>query len=171
MSNSNGIRPLAEVMAEAEKDYLTRALRAAGGKRQVCADALGISRKSLWQKLKVYGINELSAGAASAEAPEPPKEGERLLSVVAVETAIALVGDAGDRIVVSYGRMGDAFAFMVDELGLVIAHAPESGGAKPSSLYLPDEVLPELIEASQKSIELAAKSRAEHMQVRDGAKP
>lgn len=160
MSNPNGIRPLAEVMAEYEKDYLARALRATGGRRQVCADALGISRKSLWQKLKGYGVDDLEAGALTVETPieNEPARDDRLLSVVAVETAIEAVGDAGDRIVVSYARVGDAFAFMVDELGIVIAHAPADRNVSPSSLYLPDEVLPDLIEACQKAGELVAQA-------------
>ena len=39
-----------------EREYLTRALEVANGERQMAARVLGISRKTLWKKLKEYGI-------------------------------------------------------------------------------------------------------------------
>ena len=39
-----------------EREYLTRAVRAAGGRRGRAAELLGISRKSLWEKLRAHGI-------------------------------------------------------------------------------------------------------------------
>jgi transcriptional regulator with PAS, ATPase and Fis domain len=50
-------RPLAVVMKEFEKDYLLRVLRQTRGARAEAAALLGISRKTLWEKLKEHGIS------------------------------------------------------------------------------------------------------------------
>jgi DNA-binding NtrC family response regulator len=50
------LRPLSMAIKDFERDYLTRAVRAAGGRRGRAADLLGISRKSLWEKLRAHGI-------------------------------------------------------------------------------------------------------------------
>jgi DNA-binding NtrC family response regulator len=50
------VRPLREVMHEAEREHLRRALQATGGHRSQTAVMLGISRKVLWEKLKEHGI-------------------------------------------------------------------------------------------------------------------
>jgi DNA-binding NtrC family response regulator len=50
------LRPLREVLVEAERAHLRKVLRAVGGHRTKAASVLGISRKVLWEKLKDYGI-------------------------------------------------------------------------------------------------------------------
>jgi len=61
---SNGVdpdahlQPLGPAMRAFEREYLLRALRLSSGKRQVAADALGISRKNLWEKLRAHGITD-----------------------------------------------------------------------------------------------------------------
>ena len=50
-------RALSEVMEEAERSYLEHALREFDGPRSELADLLGISRKSLWQKLKKHRLS------------------------------------------------------------------------------------------------------------------
>jgi DNA-binding NtrC family response regulator len=50
------LRPLSMAIKDFEREYLTRAVRAAGGRRGRAADLLGISRKSLWEKLRAHGI-------------------------------------------------------------------------------------------------------------------
>ena len=57
--------PLAQATREFEKCHLRRALAATGGKRVKTAERLGISRKSLWEKLRRYEIED----ATLAEAP------------------------------------------------------------------------------------------------------
>ncbi len=51
-----------------EREYLKRALTQAEGKRGAAAAMLGISRKSLWEKLKNYGVTE----AELEECSRPP---------------------------------------------------------------------------------------------------
>jgi DNA-binding NtrC family response regulator len=50
------VRPLREVMREAEVAHLRRALELTGGHRTQTAELLGISRKVLWEKLRDFGI-------------------------------------------------------------------------------------------------------------------
>jgi DNA-binding NtrC family response regulator len=50
--------PLAVAAREFEKGHLRRALAATGGKRVKAAELLGISRKSLWEKLRMYELEE-----------------------------------------------------------------------------------------------------------------
>ena len=60
----NGIQPLGAAVRAFEREYLTRVLRETshtgkdngGIKKAEIARALGISRKTLWEKLKGYGI-------------------------------------------------------------------------------------------------------------------
>jgi DNA-binding NtrC family response regulator len=54
---------LQETMARHEREYLMRALEVANGERQVAARILGISRKTLWKKLKAFGIFHATAPA------------------------------------------------------------------------------------------------------------
>jgi two-component system response regulator HydG len=49
-------KTLAEATAAFERRYLLRALRATGGARAMAAERLGISRKSLWEKLRRYKV-------------------------------------------------------------------------------------------------------------------
>jgi DNA-binding NtrC family response regulator len=62
------IRPLQVAVKEFEREYLLRAIGQAGGKRLRAAEILGISRKSLWEKLRLHGISE-----AEIEAQEPSR--------------------------------------------------------------------------------------------------
>ena len=39
-----------------EKQHILRALELAGDNRTLAADMLGISRSSLWRKLREYGV-------------------------------------------------------------------------------------------------------------------
>ncbi len=52
--------PLAAAMRILEKKHLHKALLAAGGKRVRAAEMLGISRKSLWEKLRMYEMEDLA---------------------------------------------------------------------------------------------------------------
>jgi DNA-binding NtrC family response regulator len=49
---------LRETLMRHEREYLTRALEVANGERQTAARVLGISRKTLWKKLKEFGISD-----------------------------------------------------------------------------------------------------------------
>jgi two-component system response regulator AtoC len=51
-------RTLGTAVAAFEREYLLRIVRKTGGKRMKAAEILGISRKSLWEKLKMHGIAE-----------------------------------------------------------------------------------------------------------------
>ncbi len=53
-TNTTRARPLADVVREFERDYVMSVLRDSGGKRVLAAAALGISRKTLWEKLRSY---------------------------------------------------------------------------------------------------------------------
>jgi DNA-binding NtrC family response regulator len=62
-SPSDGIPvlPLSVAVREFERNHLRRALTATGGKRVKAAELLGISRKSLWEKLRTYELEEANA--------------------------------------------------------------------------------------------------------------
>jgi len=47
---------LSSVASEAEKEYIIRTLKAAKGNKTKTAELLGISRKTLWEKINSYGI-------------------------------------------------------------------------------------------------------------------
>jgi transcriptional regulator with PAS, ATPase and Fis domain len=47
---------LAHVTSEAEKAYIERILKSTNGNKTKAAEILGISRKSLWEKIKAYKI-------------------------------------------------------------------------------------------------------------------
>jgi DNA-binding NtrC family response regulator len=51
------VRPLREVLREAEIAHIRRALELCGGHRSQTAEHLGISRKVLWEKLRDHGID------------------------------------------------------------------------------------------------------------------
>jgi DNA-binding NtrC family response regulator len=51
-SSPGVIRPLQAAVRDFEHAYLLRALRATDGKRARTAELLGISRKTLWEKLR-----------------------------------------------------------------------------------------------------------------------
>ena len=52
-----GVRPLRDVMREAEAEHIRSALVSTGGHRSQTAELLGISRKVLWEKLRDFGID------------------------------------------------------------------------------------------------------------------
>jgi DNA-binding NtrC family response regulator len=56
-STADVVRPLSVAMKEYERQYLLRVLHLAGGKRGRAAGMLGISRKNLWEKLRLHGIS------------------------------------------------------------------------------------------------------------------
>src|SRR5262249_1513586 len=55
-------RPLGAAMKEFEREYLLRALAEADGKRTLAAEILGISRKNLWEKLRMHGVSDSGQG-------------------------------------------------------------------------------------------------------------
>jgi DNA-binding NtrC family response regulator len=57
-ADTETILPLAEAMRAFERGYLLRTLADFDGKRAVTAESLGISRKSLWEKLRHHGVPE-----------------------------------------------------------------------------------------------------------------
>jgi two-component system response regulator AtoC len=58
---ATALLPLVAATREFEKGHLRRALAATGGKRVKAAELLGISRKSLWEKLRMYELEESAA--------------------------------------------------------------------------------------------------------------
>jgi len=55
-SENNGAVTLAEVAAGAEKEHIIRTLAIAQGSKTKAAELLGISRKTLWEKMNSYGL-------------------------------------------------------------------------------------------------------------------
>jgi DNA-binding NtrC family response regulator len=55
-SAAGSLRSLNAALKEFEREYLLRALAQAGGKKMKAAEILGISRKNLWEKLRLHGI-------------------------------------------------------------------------------------------------------------------
>jgi DNA-binding NtrC family response regulator len=49
-------QPLTDAIRETERRYLQEVLRSVGGQKQRAAEILGISRKTLWKKLKQLGL-------------------------------------------------------------------------------------------------------------------
>jgi DNA-binding NtrC family response regulator len=49
---------LRDYLSECERDFIVRALDAEHWQIQACADALGISRKNLWEKMRKLGIDK-----------------------------------------------------------------------------------------------------------------
>jgi len=58
---------LADAVREFEKAHLRRVLAAAGGKRVRAAEMLGISRKTLWERLRDYEVEEAQSRASGGE--------------------------------------------------------------------------------------------------------
>jgi DNA-binding NtrC family response regulator len=54
--DSHAILTLSHVTSEAEKVHIERTLKATKGNRTNTAELLGISRKTLWKKIKEYYI-------------------------------------------------------------------------------------------------------------------
>jgi DNA-binding NtrC family response regulator len=57
-TGDDGFLPLAEAVKQFEESYIQRVVEGVGGKREAAARVLGISRKSLWQKLKAKSNDE-----------------------------------------------------------------------------------------------------------------
>jgi DNA-binding NtrC family response regulator len=57
-SGETTMAPLSHAMKEFERAYLARVLETHDGKRSAIADLLGISRKNLWEKLKMHGLSD-----------------------------------------------------------------------------------------------------------------
>jgi two-component system response regulator AtoC len=53
---AGSLRSLSAALKEFEHEYLMRALAQANGKKMKAAEILGISRKNLWEKLRLHGI-------------------------------------------------------------------------------------------------------------------
>ena len=64
-ANGETMLPLADAMKAFERSYLLRTLADFEGKKAVTAESLGISRKSLWEKLRNHGVEE-TEGASRA---------------------------------------------------------------------------------------------------------
>jgi len=58
------IRPLTVAMKEFEREYLVRTLALARNNRTRAADVLGISRKTLWEKLRFHGLSDAETDEA-----------------------------------------------------------------------------------------------------------
>ena len=58
-ANSNGT--LRDYLNDCERDYIVRSLESCQWHIQHCADALGISRKNLWEKMRKLGIDKEGA--------------------------------------------------------------------------------------------------------------
>ena len=54
-NQKNGTVRLNGTINEAERLYVNQVLRAVGGQRKRAAEILGISRKTLWKKMKLFG--------------------------------------------------------------------------------------------------------------------
>lgn len=59
---------LAHQVRQFERRVIAQALEAAGGNRTQAAQSLGISRKTLWEKMRLYGLDD---GGFQTEAPKP----------------------------------------------------------------------------------------------------
>lgn len=53
---------LRDYLSECERDFIVRSLVAAQWQIQICADALGISRKNLWERMRRLGIDKDQGG-------------------------------------------------------------------------------------------------------------
>ncbi|MCB9831167.1 MAG: sigma-54-dependent Fis family transcriptional regulator [Planctomycetes bacterium] len=56
MAVPNHLMTLREFVEDAEKEHISNILRATNGHKAQAADVLGISRKNLWEKMRLYGI-------------------------------------------------------------------------------------------------------------------
>ena len=68
-----GLQPLAQASASFEREYLLRALACAQGRRSEAAGLLGISRKTLWEKLRRHGLLDVARdGQGRAQSRKTP---------------------------------------------------------------------------------------------------
>jgi len=52
------LRPLRDVLADAERAYIQLVLKQAGGSKTRASQMLDISRKNLWEKMRDLGLQE-----------------------------------------------------------------------------------------------------------------
>ena len=55
-SSDGASSTLSHVISEAEKTHIVKVLRSTKGNKKKAAEILGISRKTLWEKIKTYDI-------------------------------------------------------------------------------------------------------------------
>ena len=60
-ASTETLLPLGRRRGPSNASYLLRALADSEGKRAVTAESLGIPRKSLWEKLRQYGLSEMDS--------------------------------------------------------------------------------------------------------------
>jgi DNA-binding NtrC family response regulator len=56
LASEKTVRTVGNPVQEAERQYLREVLRGVGGRRQRAAEVLGISRKTLWKKMRLLGL-------------------------------------------------------------------------------------------------------------------
>jgi DNA-binding NtrC family response regulator len=56
--NVSSIRTLAEISFESEKRHIVKTLELTKGNKSKTAQILGINRKTLWEKIKLYNIQK-----------------------------------------------------------------------------------------------------------------
>ena len=61
--------PLQAMVEEAERRHIQRALERAGGSVSGTAELLGISRKTLWEKMKRFKVKAVDDADMMADAP------------------------------------------------------------------------------------------------------
>ena len=71
--------PLGDAMKQFERAFLIRALAEFDGKKGKAAESLGISRKNLWEKLKMHGIS-VSPDARDRSARRRRRHGRGLVA-------------------------------------------------------------------------------------------
>ncbi len=64
--NVSSIRTLAEISFEAEKMHIVKTLKLTEGNKSKTAQILGISRKTLWEKIKLYNIQKKTDESGSS---------------------------------------------------------------------------------------------------------
>ena len=52
------LKPVEEILKETERDYIEATWRETGGQKKKAAKILGISRKTLWEKIRNYGLGK-----------------------------------------------------------------------------------------------------------------
>ncbi|TNF54261.1 sigma-54-dependent Fis family transcriptional regulator [bacterium] len=60
LANKSSMNTLTEIAAEAEKIHIMRILKSTKGNKTKAAEILGISRKTLWEKMNTYNVEYLS---------------------------------------------------------------------------------------------------------------
>ena len=66
ITTSQNVRSLSDATKEFERNYLIRTLATFDGKKLKAAESLGISRKNLWEKLKMHVLSDVDDAGTSA---------------------------------------------------------------------------------------------------------